>query len=357
MLSNKNSVKFLKQYLKAFSPTGLETEGQNLWIQRLAKYSDEVHTDSYGTSYAVIKGEPTSKERKVVIEAHADEISWMVNYIDDNGYIYVIRNGGSDDQIAPSKRITFLTDDGEVNGLFGWPAIHTRYDSEIVPETKNLFVDVGASSKDEVLQMGIEVGTIACYPDSMEILNKEYIVSRALDNRIGGFMIAEVAIKLKENEIKLPFDLYVVNSVQEEIGLNGAKMIADTIKPDIAIVTDVTHDTSTPHLDPKKHGDVKCGKGPAISIGPQIHKSLVNKIRKVAHANAIPYQLMAASRGTGTDTDAFFLSNGGTPSSLISLPLKYMHTTVETVSSKDVEACIDLIYLTLTNLESIFKDI
>ena len=172
-------------------------------------------------------------------------------------------------------------------------------------------------------------------------------VGRALDNRIGGFMIAEVARILKENKIKLPFGLYITNAVQEEVGLRGAQMIVETIKPNVAIVTDVCHDTTTPMMNKIKQGDQKCGRGPVVFYGPAVQNNLLNKVINVAEENKIKFQRGAVSRATGTDTDAFAFATGGVASALISLPLKYMHTTVETVSKNDVESVIKLILLLL----------
>jgi putative aminopeptidase FrvX len=205
-------------------------------------------------------------------------------------------------------------------------------------------------NKKEVEKLGIHVGCVITYPDSFNILNKNKFVCRALDNRMGGFMIAEVARLIKENNVKLPYGLYVTNSVQEEIGLRGAQMITETIKPNLAIITDVCHDTSTPMIDAKKQGDTTIGKGPVISYAPAIQNNLREKIITTAEKNKIPFQRLASSRYTGTDTDAFAYSNGGVPSALISLPLRYMHTTVEMVQKDDVENVIKLIFETLLTI-------
>jgi putative aminopeptidase FrvX len=347
---NKKSHAFLEQYLNNPAPTGYEWESQKIWMDYLKPYVDEFITDTYGTAVGVIN--PKAKF-KVVIEAHSDEISWYVNYISDKGLISVIRNGGSDHMIAPSKWVNIHTKKGIVKGVFGWPAIHTRMSGkEETPKLENITIDVGASKKEEVEKMGIHVGCVITYPDTFKVLNKNKFVCRALDNRIGGFMIAEVARLLKENKVELPFGLYVTNSVQEEIGLRGAEMITQTIKPDVAIVTDVCHDTSTPMIDPKKQGDNTIGKGPVISYAPAVQQLLRDHIIDTAEAKKIPFQRLASSRYTGTDTDAFAYSNGGVPSALISLPLKYMHTTVEMVHQEDVENVIKLIYETLQTIKN-----
>lgn len=350
MKFENKSIKFLEKYLNTASPTGYEHNGQKLWMDYLKPYVDKIEVDHYGTCYGIINPEA---EFRVVIEAHADEISWYVNYITDEGLIYVIRNGGSDQMIAPSKVVHLHGEKGIVKGVFGWPAIHTRgvNSDEPVPKLDNIFIDCGCSTKKEVEELGIFVGTMITYPDEFFQLNDKYFVSRALDNRIGGFMIAEVARLLKENDKKLPFGLYITNSVQEEVGLYGANMIADTIKPNIAIITDVTHDTSTPMIEKKKEGDTKCGDGPVIFFAPSVHHNIRELIVNTAKTKKIPFQRAAASRATGTDTDAFAHSNGGVPSALISLPLRYMHTTVEMVAQEDVANVIQLIYETLLEIK------
>lgn len=347
---DKKSEKFLKNYLNNASPTGFESSGQQIWLDYIKSYVDNDFSDTYGTAVGVINPEKTYK---VVIEAHADEISWFVNYINKEGYIYVIRNGGSDHQIAPSKRVNIHTTKGVVKGVFGWPAIHVRdKEKEPAPSLENLFIDIGCESKEEVEKMGVHVGNVVTFDDEMMDLNKKFIVGRALDNRIGGFMIAEVAKKIKQQKKKLPFGLYIVNSVQEEIGLRGAQMIAEKIKPDAAIITDVCHDTGSPMYNKIKSGDQKAGKGPVLTYGPAVHNNLLNMIIKVAEKKKIPFQRAAASRTTGTDTDSFAYSNEGVASALISLPLKYMHTTVETVNRDDIENVINLMYEFLVQLKS-----
>ncbi len=346
----KKSLDFFEKYINNASPTGFEWEGQKLWLDYLKPYIDEHYVDNYGTAVGVIN---PKAEYKVVIEAHADEISWYVNYITKDGLIYVIRNGGSDHQIAPSKRVNIHTDKGIVKAVFGWPAIHTRSgEKEETPTLKNIFLDCGCTSKEEVEKLGVHVGCVITYEDEFMVLNDRYYVGRALDNRAGGFMIAEVARLLKENKIKLPFGLYIVNSVQEEIGLRGAEMIAHRIKPNVAIVTDVTHDTQTPMINKITQGDLACGKGPVVSYAPAVQTNLNKLLIKAAEDNDIPFQRQASSRSTGTDTDAFAYSNDGVVSALISLPLRYMHTTVEMIHKEDVDNVIRLIYEALLDIKS-----
>jgi len=346
----RKSELFLEKYLNNPSPTGFESSGQKMWLDYIRPYIDSHFVDTYGTVVGVIN--PKAKY-KVVIEAHADEISWFVHYITKEGYIYLRRNGGSDHQIAPSKRVNIHTKKGMVKAVFGWPAIHTRTASdEKSPKLDNIFLDCGAKDDKEVEKLGIHVGCVVTYEDEFMILNKNFYVGRALDNRIGGFVIAEVARLLKENKVKLPFGLYITNSVQEEVGLRGAQMIVDTIDPDVAIVTDVCHDTGTPMINKIKQGDTKCGEGPVLTYGPAVQNNLLELVIKTAQSKKIPFQRAAASRSTGTDTDAFAYSKGGVASCLVSLPLRYMHTTVESAHREDVENVIKLIYESIQKIKN-----
>lgn len=332
---------FLHAYLNNASPTGFEAAGQKLWLNYLSPAVDQYFTDTYGTAVGVINPDAPYK---VVIEAHADEISWFVNYISPEGYIYVVRNGGSDHQIAPSKRVNIHTAKGIVKAVFGWPAIHVRDRAkEPQPSMENIFLDCGAANKEEVEKMGVHVGCVITFEEGpMELNQTKFLVGRAIDNRIGGYIIARVARQLKAEGVKLPFGLYVVNAVQEEIGLRGAEMIAQRIKPNVALITDVCHDTTSPLYDKKTQGEVRCGGGPTLAYGPAVHNNLLDWLIRTAQEKQIPFQRQAVSRSTGTDTDAFAYSNGGVASALLSIPLRYMHTTVETVHLDDVENTIRL---------------
>ncbi len=346
-----NALAFLTRYINNPSPVGFESGGQKLWLDYLRPHIDKFFFDPYGTAVGIVN--PDAKF-KVVIEAHADEISWFVNYVNPEGLLYLKRNGGVDHQIAPGQRVLIHGKKGIVKGVFGWPAIHTRMTNpeskEPQPRADNLFLDCGARSKKEVENLGIHIGAVVTYQVGFEEISYDYFVGRAFDNRIGGFMIAEVARLLKENRKKLTFGLYIVNAVQEEVGLRGAEMIARRLKPDLAIVTDVTHDTSTPMVNKIVEGEVACGKGPSLAYGPAVHNKFLELVQNVARKKRIPVQLRAVSRSTGTDTESFAYANDGCPSVLISIPLRYMHTTVEMLHKKDIEQTISLIYETLLSL-------
>ncbi|TAF53540.1 MAG: M42 family peptidase [Sphingobacteriia bacterium] len=345
---NDTAMAFFETYINTPSPVGFESAGQKVWMEYVKPYVDQMYTDPYGSAVGVINPDAPFK---VVIEAHADEISWFVNYISDQGLIYVKRNGGVDHQVAPAKRVWIHGKKGPVKAVFGWPAIHTRLSNpdqkEPNPKIENLSLDCGARNKKEVEALGIHIGAVVTYEEGFEALAYDTLIGRAFDNRVGGFMIAEVARLLHKNKKKLPYGLYVVNAVQEEIGLRGAEMIARRIKPDVAIITDVTHDTSTPMISKIIEGDIQCGKGPSLAYAPAIHNKLLALVEDTAKKKDIPVQWRALSRSTGTDTDSFAYANDGCPSVLISIPLRYMHTTVEMLHKKDIEHTIQLMYETL----------
>jgi putative aminopeptidase FrvX len=345
------SFTFLKNYINNASPVGFETSGQKIWLEYLKPFVDTHFSDPYGTAVGVINPEA---KFKVVIEAHADEISWFVNYVSPEGLLYLKKNGGVDQQIAPAQRVIIHGKKGPVKAVFGWPAIHTRQSNpdqkEPQPRVDNLFLDCGAKNKKEVEQLGIHIGAVVTYQDGFDELANDHYIGRAFDNRIGGFMIAEVARLLKQANKKIPFGLYIVNAVQEEIGLRGAEMIARRIKPDLAIITDVTHDSTTPMISKIIEGEIACGKGPSLAYAPAVHNKLLAVVEEIAKKKKIPVQWRALSRSTGTDTDSFAYSNDGCPSVLISIPLRYMHTTVEMLHRDDIENTIKLMYETILSI-------
>lgn len=339
---------FLMNYLRGHSPSGCEFKGQDIWKAYVEKFGALTETDSHGNCVASIRTKVTGKGKplSVMIEAHCDEISYIITKIDSNGLIYVMRNGGSDEAIAPSKKVLIhINDYHTVPAVFGWIAIHIR-ESSIKPDRNSIFLDAGFNNSDEVRRAGIEVGQYVTYDEEPVILNDK-VIGKSLDNKVGGYIIAEVMRKLINTD--LGFDLYASNSVQEEVGLHGAEMVASSYKPDLVIVTDVCHDTSTPGITNKLIGDIQIGKGPVLVRGAAIN----SRFNKVAESLGHEHQIMACSgRGTGTDADAFTYANGGTPTILIKMPLRYMHTTVEMVSIRDINNAIDLMYSTLISLDA-----
>lgn len=354
----------LLNYLKTDSPSTYEVEAQKLWMAEASKYADNVSRDNYGNVSAFIRGKCTGDDignphhNKVVIDAHCDEIGWIVKSINDDGYINIVRNGGTDNDITIGQKIKILTnhkcDDGgikKISGFFGWIPIHLKKkDNPDKPTEDNLFIDLGVTSKKDVEELGVEVGNFIVVDREPEILHDKYIVGKSLDDKIGGFILLNVLKELSEQKIVLPYDLYVVNSVQEEIGLRGAAMITETIKPDIAICFDVCFDTSTPLIDKSKYGTFKIGDGLVFNQGSDVHHGLLNLMKSVAKKNELKHQI-DIHRAGGTNTYSYYISNGGVVSGTVAFPLRYMHTPNEMVAISDIELAIKYYILLLQNIE------
>jgi endoglucanase len=338
----KTEKSFLFNLLETPSPTGFEMPGQKVWAKYLNKFADSVECDAYGSTWATLKGR---SKKIVMLEAHADEIGYMIKYVTKEGFLYLDRVGGSDSATGRGRRIQILGDKGIVPGVIGNTAIHLRrdtLDNEKAPKVHELWVDVGAASPEEVAELGLRVGHPAVYSDGPTELGEDRLVSRAVDNRIGGFMIAQVMKKMAAAKTKPAFTLVCLNAVQEEIGGFGATMATHRIRPDVCLCTDVTHATDTPGLSAPMYGRVNLGGGPAVTHGTASHPIVVDRLIEVAKKRMISIQHEASSRFTGTDTDSIYQSRDGVPSALVSLPLRCMHSVIEMASYRDVEATINL---------------
>ena len=329
------SLQFLKTLVNTPSPVGHETRGQRVWLDYAKQFAAETFSDAYGNCVAVLNkgGSP-----RIMLAAHADEIAMAVNYIDDNGFIYVRRMGGIDAAITKAQRIAIHTRNGAVKGVVGNVAPHlTKQDGDPKPpKIHDIFIDIGVSSRKEAEKL-VRVGDPITLTDEFDVLRGDLVVARAFDNRIGTFAVAEALRLLKESKIPIHAEVCAVSNVQEEVGLLGARQIAYSLKPDIALVVDVTHATDYPTVSKAQHGDVKIGGGPAITHGGCNHPEVVKRLEAVAKSKKIPLQHEAMSASSGTDTDVIFWTRGGIASGLISLPNRYMHSPVEVVSLKDLE--------------------
>ncbi|MDA7672832.1 M42 family metallopeptidase [Verrucomicrobiales bacterium] len=337
---NDSERDFLLNLLNTPSPTGFEIPGQKVWAEYNRSHADSVENDAYGNTWATLGGDETDG-LTVMIEAHADEIGYMVKHITKEGFLFVDRIGGSDWATARGRRITILGDKGEVKGIIGNTAIHIRdrENLEKGPKVHELAIDIGASSAEDVAELGIRVGHPAVYSDAAELFGKNQIIGRALDNRIGGFIISQVMKKLAAE--KQDSTCIALNAIQEEIGGYGAKMASYRLMPDVCLVLDVTHATDSPGIEEKQHGTVKLGGGPSITHGTANHPLVVQRMMQVAEEKGITLQHEASSRATGTDTDSIYHIKSGIPSALVSLPLRYMHSVVEMADLDDVQNVID----------------
>lgn len=329
------SLQFLETLVNTPSPTGHETRGQRVWLDYVSAFADETYSDAYGNCVAVANkgGSP-----RVMLAAHADEIAMAVNYITSDGYIHVRRMGGVDPAITKAQRVTIHTRTGPVLAVVGNVAPHlTKGDGDQKsPKIHDLFLDIGVSSREEALKL-VRIGDPITLNDRFELLRGDLAVARAFDNRIGTWAVAETLRLLKSYPGGFAAEVNAVSNIQEEVGLLGARQIAYSLKPDIALVVDVTHATDYPTVDQRQHGDIRLGAGPALTHGGCNHPAIVARLESVAASRGIPLQHEAMSASSGTDTDVIFWTRGGIPSALISLPDRYMHSPVEVVSLKDLE--------------------
>ncbi len=341
---NASDRTFLFELLDAPSPSGFETAGQRVWAAQMRRHADAVDSDHYGNAWATLEGTAKDAAPRLMLEAHADEIGFMVNYIADDGYLYIRGIGGSDNAIVRGRAVRLLGSKGEVEGIVGNTAIHLRdRKDDRVPEWHDIFIDIGAKSKDEVAEMGIRVGHPAVFAESARMLGAHRLVGRALDNRIGGYIIAKVMARLAGAAQRPAADVYAVNAVQEEIGGHGARMVSYRLNPTVAVVLDVCHATDSPGISAPKHGKTTLGGGPAVTHGSATHPLVVARLLEVAEQEGITIQHEATSYTSGTDTDTIFTSRAGIPSALVSLPMRYMHSTVEMVDLADIDAVIRLL--------------
>ena len=333
---NKRSLQFLETLVNTPSPSGHESRGLRVWMDYVSQYADETYSDAYGNCVAVLNkgGGP-----RLMLAGHADEIGMTVNFIDDDGYVYVRRLGGTNPAITRAQRVIIHSRKGPVKGVVGSVAPHlmrTDTGSPKVPKIHELFIDIGANSRKAAEKL-IRVGDPITLNDQFELLRDDLVVARAFDNRVGTWAVAETLRLLKTGRVTLNAEVCVVANTMEEVGLFGARQIAYSLHPDVALVMDVTHATDYPTVDKRQHGDIKVGQGPTVTHGNCNHPEVIKRVEQVAKRLKINLQHEAISSTSGTDTDAVFWTRGGIPSGLISLPNRYMHSPVEVVSLKDLE--------------------
>lgn len=338
------SQKFLEKLLRTASPSGNEVEIQKLWMEYVKDFADEIRTDMSGNAMGIIN---PNADFKVMLTGHADEISFMIRYIDDKGFIYVEKAGGISPKLAMGMRVRVLGSGGVLPGVIGVKAEHQGGAKDEV-KIEDIYIDLGASSKDDLKGI-VEVGDYVIYDmDYMHLMNDQ-IAARGLDNRTGAFIVAEVLRKLRDKDVKV--GVYSVSTVNEETNMGGAYFAAANIEPTMAIACDVTFATDYPGLDPKKDGDVKLGGGPVLCKSAMVNNKINNLLMDAAKRLNMEVQMEITPRTTGTDADKMRYTGKGVPVSLVSLPLRYMHSPSEVVSLKDIEQEIDLLVDMIVNLK------
>jgi tetrahedral aminopeptidase len=348
---NKDTFEFLRQMEETPSVTGYEAPVARIVRARMKKWADHIETDVHGN---VIVGANTKKgSPRVMLAGHMDQIGLMIHYISDEGFCYFRAVGGIDATVLPGLRITVHTSAGPVEGVIGRKPVHLMKESERGQgkiELTDLWLDIGASSKDEALKK-VSIGDVATFRLGLTRLGDDLITSPGLDNKVGTFVVME-ALRIASESKKLKCALYAVATVAEEIGLRGARTSCYGIDPHVGIAVDVTHGTDNPGADKKLAGDLKLGKGAVIERGPNINHKLYDLFVETAKQKKIPHQLAAAPGATGTDANAIQISRAGVATGLIGIPNRYMHTPVEVVSLKDLEACAELIAETVLRIDA-----
>ncbi|MFC1539605.1 M42 family metallopeptidase [Candidatus Latescibacterota bacterium] len=334
----KNALDFLKNLLKSPSPSGYEQPVQKLWRDYVKSFA-KVHTDTHGNTFGVIN---PGKTLRILFTGHCDEIGFMVRYIDDKGFLYFGSIGGFDESIIAGRRVTIHTANSSVPGVIGKTPIHLIKADERKKgsEIKDLWIDIGAKDKKEAASL-VSIGDPVTYTYDFLELRKGIAVARGFDDRIGSFIVAEVLKTISASK-KLNSSVYSVSTVQEEIGLRGARTSAFGVDPLVGIATDVTFATDQPGVDEKQVGDIKLGGGPVIARGPNINPRVFDLLVKTAKKLKIKYQIEGIPRATGTDANAIQVTRSGVAAGLVSVPLRYMHTPVETLNLNDVDGAIKL---------------
>jgi endoglucanase len=328
---------FLDELLETPSPSGYEVEGQRVWLAYVESFADEVRTDEYGNAIAVYEG--TGDGPEVAFAGHADEIGFIVRRVDDEGFLHLGRIGGSDASVSKGQHVTVHADD-PVHGVVGQTAIHLRDGDDQVEDVHEQVVDVGAEDGEAAREL-VEVGDPVTFASTVEDLAGSRVAARGMDNRVGTWAAAEGLRRAVEEDVDAT--VYAVSTVQEENGLQGARMVGFELYPDAAVAVDVTHATDYPGGPGDKAGDVALGGGPVVGRGAANHPVLVEAVREVADDADVDVQLAAAGVRTGTDADAFFTQRGGVPAMNLGVPNRYMHTPVEVVDTTDLVATADVL--------------
>ncbi|OQY28887.1 MAG: hypothetical protein B6244_05635 [Candidatus Cloacimonetes bacterium 4572_55] len=340
---DSQSKDFLKKLLAAAAPAGFEDPATDVWKKYVEQFVSPVKSETRGSRYAIINEDAA---KKILVVGHSDEIGLMVNYIDDNGFVYVAPIGGMDPMVLLSQRVRILTQNGPLFGVISKKAIHLmdRGKKDEIPKLYNLWVDIGAKDKKEAEEL-IQVGDPIIWGGDFEEMRNDLAVARNFDDRSGCYVSGELMRRLSEHADKGNLKVGVVGaaSVCEEVGNGGAGMLAERLRPALAIAVDVNHDTNIPSVEKKRFGDIKCGLGPCLTKGVRTSRTAFALMEKAAKAKEIPYQIDIDMGRTGTDADSMYHRASGTPISLISIPCRYMHTSTEVINLEDMDKSVDIL--------------
>ncbi len=339
---------FLAELLHARSPSGYETEAQAVFDRHVQPVADAYARDALGNRIATLNpgGDPV-----LMLAGHMDELGLIITYINKDGFIYFDTIGGHDLSVISGRRVIIQTAQGPVKGVTGKRAIHLmdEEDRKKVPRKHEIWIDIGAGSKAEVLKR-VSIGDVATYDHELELIHGSIGTARAFDNKVGAYVVGETLIRLAKEKKKLAARVVSV-ATQEEIGVRGATTSTYSVNPHIAVAVDVGHATDHPDCDNRKFGETKLGGGPILCRGANINPRIYDRLLAAAKKLKIPYQVEADPRPTGTDARATQMARGGVATGLVSIPLRYMHTPSEVVDLEDVERCVQLLVEFAKSLE------
>lgn len=344
---DRNALAFLQKLVETPSPSGFEQAAQKLVRARLKDVVDEVRTDVHGNVIAVKN--PDAPVR-VMLSGHCDEIGLMITHIDEQGFLYFDTIGGIDATILAGQRIEIHAEKGMVEGIIGKKAIHLMEPEERTKASKikELWIDIGAKDKKDAMKV-VAIGDPATVSRRFVTMRNDLVASRGFDDRTGAWVVVETMRRI--SKMKLSCGVYGVTSVQEELGLRGARTAAYGIDPHAGIAVDVGFASDYPTIDKKMVGDIALGKGPILHRGGNINPVLAKIMERAAKARKIPFQMQAEPRATGTDANVIQINKAGAAAALLSIPNRYMHTPVEVVSLKDLDNAVALLTATLEQIK------
>lgn len=333
------ALEFFKRILETPSPSGYESPVQEVVRQYVAGFADQVSTDLHGNVMAAKN--PTAPLR-VMLAGHCDQIGLIVQYLDDQGFLYAQPIGGWDPIVLVGQRMTVWTETGPLPGVIARKPIHllTEEERKQVPKMQDLWIDIGATSKDETARL-VRIGDPVTLELGFHQLLNQRGVSPAMDDKCGLWVVIEALRRADKS--KLQCAVFAVSTVQEEVGLRGSRTSAYGIDPQVGIAVDVTHATDCPTIEKKSEGDVALGKGPVVYRGPNMNPKVVSRLLATADEHKIPYQLAASGRATPTDANSLQVNRAGVAAGLVSIPNRYMHSPVETISLDDIDRAADLL--------------
>lgn len=336
---------FLTALLAPAAPSGFERRAADVWLREAQTFA-RTDEDHYGNVYAELGPEDAPA---IILTGHLDEIGLIVSHISDQGFLHVLNIGGWDPQVLVGQRIRLLAPDGDVIGVIGKKAIHVmdEEDRRKASKLEDLWIDLGLDAAD--VKARIPIGTVGVIEQPTVMVGTR-IVSRALDNRVGAFIVLEALRALKDTELK--HRVVAVGTSQEEIGSYGSKTATYRVRPVAGVAVDVTHETDQPGVKPEKYGVAPFGSGANLSVGAMTSPVIFRQMQAAAQQHGIPYSVSANPRLTYTDADTMILSGAGVPSAVVSVPNRYMHSPNEMVDARDVKACIDIIAAWITNLDA-----